>query len=188
MPIVEDYIEALTATEYTTDPDTYRTLASDVRQMWDIWNTTEFDGELRPLAVWPTDDTGSLGVDAERDTKTSGAFFCNSRVIIIDTAANILGTKDGTTLYHHIAETLLHEMCHQFCKQNGIEDTGEDGTHNEKFRDAARAHGLITHRSTMGWNRTRVRKGHWKPFYEHATRDLARRMRNTHIPYEDEEA
>jgi len=37
---------------------------------------------------------------------------------------------------------LLHEMVHQYCNQNGIDDIDLNGKHNENFREAAEKHGL----------------------------------------------
>lgn len=53
-----------------------------------------------------------------------------------------------------IAATMLHEMVHLYCMQEGIKDTSRSGYyHNEKFRDAAAAHHLITTQSDkVGWN------------------------------------
>lgn len=187
MTLIDEYLHALTETKYTTDPDTYRTLVHDVRQMWDIWNRTEFGGKLQQVAVWPTDDTLCIGVDGERDTKICGCYIDSLRLIMLDTTANILDARSGLggTLYHHLAETLLHEMIHQWCHERGIVETEKDGTHNLAFRDESRKHGLIAHIGTAGWNCTHVRKGHWKPFYDLAPRDLAHRMRTSRVPCED---
>lgn len=53
-----------------------------------------------------------------------------------------------------IAATMLHEMVHLYCMQHGIKDTSRKGYyHNEKFRDAAAAHHLITTRADkIGWS------------------------------------
>ena len=185
----ERHIALMEATEYTTDPDTYRTLMHDTWTMWAAWNACEFGNALRPLAVAPTDDTLMLGVNDEEETTVGGCYSRDGRYILIDTAAQVRHTQEGLgqTLYHHVAETLLHEMIHEFCHENGIKDTDADGTHNEAFRDTARAHGLVCHIGTQGWNLTHVRKGHWAPFYRMLPTELARRMRNTHIPFMDTE-
>lgn len=43
-----------------------------------------------------------------------------------------------------IVDTLLHEMIHQYCNENGIKDFDRaNGLHLEAFADAAEAHGLM---------------------------------------------
>ena len=43
-----------------------------------------------------------------------------------------------------VITTLAHEMCHLLNIQNGVQDTSRSGTyHNQKFKDAAEARGLI---------------------------------------------
>ena len=55
-----------------------------------------------------------------------------------------------------VIASLLHEMCHLYNLQHEIKDTSRGGTyHNQNFRDAAEAHGLICERSEKyGWCRT----------------------------------
>lgn len=180
------HMAAMTATEYTTDPNAYIELRGDVCFMHAIWNFTEFGGALRPVAVFPTDDTFMIGTDDGAGAYYSGCYSRANRFIIIDTAAAVRSATSGMgyTLYRNMAEVMLHEMVHQWCHENGIQDTEADGTHNERFRDAARAHGLVCHMGTMGYNQTHVRKGHWAPFYKMAKlapTNLARRMRTTHM-------
>lgn len=55
-----------------------------------------------------------------------------------------------------IVATLLHEMVHLYCGQNGIKDTSRSGTyHNEKFKNIAETVGLIIEKdSKIGWSLT----------------------------------
>lgn len=57
-----------------------------------------------------------------------------------------------------IAATMLHEMVHLYCMQNDIKDTSRKGYyHNERFRDAAAAHHLITEQADkIGWSVSRL--------------------------------
>lgn len=56
----------------------------------------------------------------------------------------------------HIAATLLHEMCHLWNLQNGIQDCSRGCQyHNKKFRDTATARDLdISYDSRIGWSIT----------------------------------
>lgn len=54
------------------------------------------------------------------------------------------------------AATLLHEMVHLYCMEQGIKDTSNNGVyHNKRFKAAAEAHGLhIEHHPRYGWTIT----------------------------------
>ena len=54
------------------------------------------------------------------------------------------------------AATLLHEMVHEYCLENGIKDTSNNGTyHNKRFKGQAEAHGLkVSHHEKYGWTIT----------------------------------
>ena len=55
-----------------------------------------------------------------------------------------------------IVATMLHEMVHIYCLQNGIKDTSRSGVyHNKKFRDEAVKRDLdIQHHDVYGWTVT----------------------------------
>ena len=55
-----------------------------------------------------------------------------------------------------VAATLLHEMCHLYCYENGIKDTSRNYTyHNKRFKATAESHGLaVTHHDKYGWSIT----------------------------------
>jgi hypothetical protein len=59
--------------------------------------------------------------------------------------------------FEYVIATLLHEMIHQYCHENGISDTSRGGAyHNKRFRDEAVVRGLvITYDATIGWSRTK---------------------------------
>ncbi len=56
------------------------------------------------------------------------------------------------------AETLVHEMVHLYCVQNGIKDTSRAGTyHNKKYKEVAEAHGMIVaFDKKRGWTVTKL--------------------------------
>ena len=57
-----------------------------------------------------------------------------------------------------ICATLLHEMVHLHCVENGVQDTSRDGRyHNKKFKGVAEQHGLIVSREpSSGWSSTKL--------------------------------
>jgi len=55
-----------------------------------------------------------------------------------------------------VASTLLHEMVHFYCYENGIKDTSRGYTYyNKRFKAVAESHGLIVeHHDKYGWSIT----------------------------------
>lgn len=56
-----------------------------------------------------------------------------------------------------IASSLLHEMAHIFCMENGIRDTSRAGNsyHNKRFKEVAESHGIcVEYNSNIGWSIT----------------------------------
>ena len=55
--------------------------------------------------------------------------------------------------------TLLHEMVHEYCAQQGIKDTSRQGHwHNDLFKQQAMLHGLTVEKSDKnGWNVTSLK-------------------------------
>ena len=182
--------ECIAEAGYASEWDRMQELYADVKHMHKAWNAAEFDGKLATVPALPL-LVPHMEVDETltQENVLLGCFLPHA----LDAGAIFLGVPEaitrswetGHTLYHHMAETLLHEMVHQYAHERGIEDVEADGTHNVAFRDVARAHGLVCHRGMQGWNKTFVRKGHWRAFYDLVPRDLARRMRTSHIPCGD---
>lgn len=61
-----------------------------------------------------------------------------------------------TRPFEEICSTLLHEMAHLYCLQNGIKDTSRGSSyHNKKFKVVGEAHGLtIEQDEKYGWTIT----------------------------------
>ena len=57
-----------------------------------------------------------------------------------------------------IAATMLHEMCHQYAKLNGIQDCSRSGAyHNKLFKRIAETHGLTVECvKAIGWSHTEL--------------------------------
>lgn len=51
-------------------------------------------------------------------------------------------------------DTLIHEMVHIYCRENGIKEVSRNGVyHNKKFKEIAEAHGLTCYDTgKYGWN------------------------------------
>ena len=58
--------------------------------------------------------------------------------------------------WYEIAETLLHEMAHQYARENNIDDCSREGTyHNKHFSEIASNHGLtVTKTKKYGYSET----------------------------------
>lgn len=67
-----------------------------------------------------------------------------------------LGAEDINRPLPNVVATLVHEMVHQYCHEEGIKDTSRGGTyHNKRFRDEASRRGLIINRHDVyGWTIT----------------------------------
>ena len=59
---------------------------------------------------------------------------------------------------NEIAGTLIHEMCHQWAKENNIQDCSRGGAyHNKLFRKIAEEHGLkVENVAKIGWSKTSI--------------------------------
>lgn len=70
-----------------------------------------------------------------------------------------------------IAETLLHEMCHQYADVHDIKDTSRSGYyHNKKFKKIASEHGLLVEfDKSIGWSITSLKEDIAKMIEEYAT-------------------
>ena len=57
-----------------------------------------------------------------------------------------------------IACTLIHEMCHQWARENGFKDTARSGSfHNKLFKEIAESHGLsVEYSQGRGWATTNL--------------------------------
>ena len=57
--------------------------------------------------------------------------------------------------FNEICETMLHEMCHLYNLQIGVQDCSRGGSyHNTKFKEVAEKHGLEVEKTRYGWSET----------------------------------
>lgn len=195
MSIWDEYMWAMKYAEgagFFDGPNRMEEVLADVKCMHKAWNVAEFGGELNTVPVIPL-FTPLIDVDERLEPKGvllgyyAPSALGNGAIFLCLSEAVMEARRTRRTFYHSMADTLLHEMCHQYACEHGVEDAEADGTHTAAFRDVAREHGLVCHIGSQGWNRTTVRKGHFAPFYGLVSPDIARKMRTTHVGGEDEE-
>jgi hypothetical protein len=109
--------------------------------MFKLLNAAYFAGELeRPVITIHTDVTsgayGWISVNKVWSTKENDWFR------EINLCAEYL-----TRPPEQVVTTLMHEMCHLYNLQRGVQDTSRGGTyHNKSFKAAAEGRGLIVER------------------------------------------
>lgn len=92
-----------------------------------------FDGKLEPaLVINPYDEEYYLSYEDD----TEADFVGTTDPFIIRFYFDVENHSDLYTV-----TVLLHEMIHQYCAENGIEDINL-GEHTERFRDISILHGL----------------------------------------------
>ena len=134
-----------------------------LEKLFSTLNERFFDGELQTPVITVSPDT------------TKGAYgWCTSWRAWTDKAPGTAdsvsaGESDGyyeiNICAEHIArsfsdiiETLLHEMCHLYNLQIGVQDTSRGGFyHNKHFADAAEKHGLTVEKTAKyGYSMTKL--------------------------------
>ena len=65
-----------------------------------------------------------------------------------------IGAETMNDCIEEILDTLLHEMIHLYCRENGIQEVSRGGTyHNKKFKELAEQKLLVVfHTDKSGWN------------------------------------
>ena len=128
--------------------------AAQLETMYRAINKVFFNDEL------PNDSTI---ITIASSPKTYGHFVCSSKAWSINDKTgehgafeiNIsAGTLDRPI--ENVAATLVHEMVHEYCFINGIQDTSRQGAyHNKRFRDEAVKRGImIDYDPRIGWSLT----------------------------------
>ena len=118
----------------------------------------------------------------ETDDDYPGCIFVNEETLP-------KGTKGGKTRFYCLCESVAHEMVHQYCYVNDIDECDpETQWHNESFRDEAEAHGLRTafFEDWNGWQQTEFADETVAELYAALPADLRKallnkRMREYHV-------
>lgn len=122
----------------------------------------------------------SGGVDPETGLLT-GIQLAAGDCICLNADALPAGTRGGKPRFYWMCEELLHEMVHQHCQVNGIDECDpETQWHNERFRDEAEAHGLRSSffEDMNGWQRTEFADETVAKLYEALPADLRKALLN----------
>ena len=127
---------------------TYNRVAGYLNKVFDMLNTEFFENALsRPTITIQSTPRAYGQISLREDTWLSKLG-----------APHELNLGAGTLArpIENVAATLLHEMVHLYCYENGIKDTSRGFTyHNKRFKAAAESHGLIVaHHEKYGWSIT----------------------------------
>lgn len=127
---------------------TYNRVAGYLNKVFDLLNTEFFEDSLtRPTITIQSTPRAYGHFSLREDTWLSKLGATHELNIGAGTLARPI---------EDVAATLLHEMCHLYCCENGIKDTSRGYTyHNKRFKAAAESHGLIVeHHEKYGWSIT----------------------------------
>lgn len=126
----------------------YNRVAGYLNKIFDLMNEEFFESTLsRPT------------ITIQSTPKAYGHFTLSENTWV----SKIGGTHEinigAGTLSRDITEvcaTLLHEMCHYYNYENGIQDCSRGNTyHNKRFKEAAELRGLqVEHSDKYGWSHT----------------------------------
>ena len=129
-------------------------IQGELERLFDIFNDKYYAGMLRKPVI--------IVQSNRRRTKTMG--WCTYSKVWTN-------YRDGEFYFEiaisaeyldrpvmEICSTLLHEMVHLHCTENGINDTSRDGRyHNKRFKEIAESHGLIiSYDHTIGWSPSKL--------------------------------
>lgn len=127
---------------------TYNRVAGYLNKVFDLLNAEFFENALaRPTITIQSTPKMYGHFSLREDTWLSKLGGTHE----INIGAGTLGRP-----IEEVSATLLHEMCHLYCYDNGIKDTSRGYTyHNKRFKATAESHGLIVeHHEKYGWSIT----------------------------------
>lgn len=130
----------------------YKEFAKDA---FDMVNDAFYGGELEELDIYcdeygrDADPGAFLAPVKDRDPQYEPAIIVNVSNIAKMVEDDIFGG-----VCEGILSVMAHEAVHYWCWLNDVEGVDEDGRHNELFRTAALAHGLVCEDRGMGWGVT----------------------------------
>ena len=122
-------------------------------KLYDFFNEKLFENELiKPMITISPDEKNKAYGWITRDRLWKG-IETDEGAHEINLSAQFLNRS-----IFEIAATLLHEMCHQWAKVNGFQDTARSGSfHNKLFKKIAEDHGLdVEYVHGRGWTATRL--------------------------------
>ena len=99
-------------------------------------NEMLFDGKLNSAVIVP-----HIWLDEENYPTRDITATTVTEYSIPIIAFNVFDLEEDDDMF--LITVLLHEMIHQCCSENEIEDIDEEGNHNKCFEEMASHHGLI---------------------------------------------
>lgn len=126
----------------------YNRVAGYLNKIFDLLNEEFFEGELSRPTITIQSTPKAYGHFSLRDdtwtSKLGGTHEIN------------IGAGTLSRPIENVTATLLHEMCHYYDHENGVQDCSRGNTyHNRRFKETAEAHGLIvSHSEKYGWSAT----------------------------------
>lgn len=110
-----------------------------LKRMHRLLNKHKFDGKLSEVSIdiCNIEKTGDYYAMYIRACPKFGRFK-NGIAFSYSFEEDIEKEKTIRDQVYMIGLIMLHEMIHQYCHENGIDDSG----HNQNFMDAAKEHGL----------------------------------------------
>lgn len=122
-----------------------------LEQAFDLLNQSFFESALSKSVI-----------TIQSTPKSYGHFSCNKVWNVSDERAHEinLGAETLNRSIEQVIATLVHEMVHQYCSEQGINDTSRGNTyHNKKFKEEAEKRGLIIeYADKIGWSVTNPAK------------------------------
>ena len=126
----------------------YNRVAGYLNKVFDLLNDEFFESALSRPTITIQSTPKAYGHFSLRDDAWISK---NGKTHEINIGAGTLARP-----IENVCATLLHEMCHYFNYENGVQDCSRGGTyHNKQFKATAEAHGLIVaHSDRYGWSHT----------------------------------
>lgn len=127
---------------------TYNRVAGYLNKMFDLLNTEFFENALSRPTITIQSTPRMYGHFSLREDTWLSKLGASHEINI--------GAGTLARPIEDVSATLLHEMCHLYCYENGIKDTSRNFTyHNKRFKAVAESHGLaVAHHEKYGWTIT----------------------------------
>ena len=118
---------------------------SQLEHIYNTLNTDFFDGALPVPIITVQSQPGTMGHTSVAKIWKRG----EDNTYELNIAAEVLDYAIEETL-----DTMLHEMIHVYCRENGIKECSRGGAyHNKRFKEEAERRGLTCYYTKQyGWN------------------------------------
>ena len=139
--------------------------------LYDYMNERLFNGELKELTLTMSPDAKNKSLGWITDAKVWKEDKNDGGMYELNLSAQFLNRPIS-----EIASTLIHQMCHQWARENGFKDTARSGSfHNKLFKKVAEDHGLNTeYVNGRGWANTTLNESAEQLLSEYVAHNPAR--------------